>query len=312
MTSRLVQKIHFEDFGGAEFERLVFAYHVRAGWTDMAWYGQTGSDSGRDIIGNEPIDGQPARRTVIQCVNRSALTQVKAEQDIKAAVAACGGSLEAFKLMTREAVSAKRRDAIGAVAASIGVGNLTIWSGVEFEEHLRLCGEDLLRRFCEGEPFPDDGKELQRFAADFAGLSDKDALSMMAAVFDRPAFRTPFQQESSLPAFQQAIEDTIAALNTGVWRTREGEQIRRIPSIHHLRDAKIRSQVSRAAQLVDKLRRTFLSGLRDGRVRACACGQSDCPVFMIDSAMAHELDRIRHDMLSAFQRAHPGFDVSIL
>jgi hypothetical protein len=102
---------------------------------------------------------------------------------------------------------------------------------------------------------------------------------MMAALFDRPAFRTPFQQESSLPAFQRAIEDTIAALNTGVWRTREGDEIRRIPSIHHLRDAKIKASVSRAAQSVDRLRRTFVAGLRDGRIRPCSCDQQDCPVF---------------------------------
>ena len=35
-----VQPIHFEDFDGAQFERLVFAYHARAGagdhWSGMA------------------------------------------------------------------------------------------------------------------------------------------------------------------------------------------------------------------------------------------------------------------------------------
>ncbi|MFQ3454112.1 restriction endonuclease [Bradyrhizobium sp. UFLA01-814] len=310
-TSRLVQRIHFEDFGGAEFERLVFAYHVRAGWSDVAWYGQTGSDGGRDIVGNEPLDSQPARKCVIQCVNRATLTQAKANRDMKAALAACGGSLAAFKFVVRGKVSAKLRDAVEASAASLGISSLTIWSGVEFEEHLRLYGEDLLRRFCAGEPFPDSREDLRRFAEDFAGLSDKDALDIMAAVFDRPAFRTRFQEESSLPAFKQAIEDTIAALNTGVWRTREGNEIRRIPTIHHLRDARMKSQVSMAVSLVDKLRRTFSTGLRDGRIRPCACGQSDCPVFMITPAMANELDKIRHDALAAFRGANPRFDVSV-
>lgn len=31
-----VRRVHFEDFGGVEFERLVFAYHLRAGWADLA------------------------------------------------------------------------------------------------------------------------------------------------------------------------------------------------------------------------------------------------------------------------------------
>ena len=39
---RTVRPIHFEDFSGSEFERLVFAYHLCDGWTDLAWFGQTG------------------------------------------------------------------------------------------------------------------------------------------------------------------------------------------------------------------------------------------------------------------------------
>jgi hypothetical protein len=42
--ARTVRPIHFEDYCGAEFERLVFAYHLRDGRTDLAWvFGQTGS-----------------------------------------------------------------------------------------------------------------------------------------------------------------------------------------------------------------------------------------------------------------------------
>lgn len=38
-TTRVVKRIHFEDFDGVDFERLVFAYLLRAGWTDLAWFG---------------------------------------------------------------------------------------------------------------------------------------------------------------------------------------------------------------------------------------------------------------------------------
>jgi hypothetical protein len=45
--AKLVHPIHFEDYGGKEFERLVFAYHVRAyRWRSLEWYGQIGSDMG--------------------------------------------------------------------------------------------------------------------------------------------------------------------------------------------------------------------------------------------------------------------------
>jgi len=36
-----VQPIHFEDFDGSQFERLVFAYHARTGkWKSLEWYGK--------------------------------------------------------------------------------------------------------------------------------------------------------------------------------------------------------------------------------------------------------------------------------
>jgi hypothetical protein len=311
LPASAVRKIHFEDFGGPEFERLVFAYHVRAAWTDVAWYGQTGSDQGRDIIGTELRDGEPPRRTVIQCVNRNAITQKKAEDDMVAAVAASTGAPDAFKFVVRGTVSATRRDAISEAARRIGIDNVTVWSGAEFEENLRLRGEDLLRRFFAGEAFPDKADEIRRFVDEFVTLTDNDMLTIMAAVFDRPAFRTPFHEESSLPAFQQAIEDTIAALNTGVWRTREGSEIRRIPSLHHLRDPHAKAEVVRAVQLVDSLRRQFVSGLRDGKIKHCACGQADCPVFYFQPGVATGLDHIRTRVLDAFRSAHAPFDVRV-
>lgn len=307
MPSRLIQRIHFEDFGGTEFERLVFAYHVRAGWTDLAWYGQTGSDGGRDIVGNEPLESGNHRSSVIQCVNRKTLTQKKAEEDIVRAIAASSNNLKAFKFVVGGAVSATRRDTVKETAVNVGITSLTIWSGVDFEEHLRLIGEDLLRRFCDGDPFPDRPDELRHFATDFPGLTDDEALVQMADVFQRPAFQTRFHEESSLPAFQAAIEDTIAALNTGVWRTREGETIRRIPSLHHLRDPKIKANVRKASELVDKLRRVFVAGLRERTIRPCGCGNQSCPTFMLDPDVAESLDDIRVQALAAFRRAHDRF-----
>lgn len=296
-----VRRVHFEDFGGIEFERLVFAYHLRAGWSDLAWYGQTGSDEGRDIIGVEPLDGGTPRRTVIACANRGTLTQAKAEEDMRKAVGAPTGRPNAFRFVCRGNVSAGRRDAVAAAARKLKVPHVVVWSGVEFEENLRLVGADLLRRFCAGEAFPDDPGELRRFVDDFPGMSDDEALDIMAAVLDRPAFATPFHQESSLSDFQQALEDTIRALNTGVWHTREGAEIRRIPSRHHLRDLHARAGVAAAVRHVDELRRAFVARLRDGGVRPCGCGQAGCPVFIIQPGVAADLDRIRRRALAAFR-----------
>jgi hypothetical protein len=94
-----VQPIHFEDFDGSHFERLVFAYHWRSEkWRSLEWYGQTGSDFGRDIWGvrkNEATDGESV---CIQCVNRTRLTFAKAAEDIAKVLKA--DNLETNPMMT--------------------------------------------------------------------------------------------------------------------------------------------------------------------------------------------------------------------
>lgn len=311
MIGRTVHPVHFGDLDGHTFERLVFAYHLRAGWADLAWYGRTGSDLGRDIIGVEPFDDEPNRMTVIQCVNRADLTLAKAKEDMRKAAGAPTGIPQAFKFVCRGTVSAERRDAIKAEAKALSIRHTTIWTSEEFEENLRLRAEFLLRRFFDGETFPDTPDDLRRFVDDFPELTDDDALELMAAVFDRPAFRTPFQQESYLPAFAKAIEDTIQALNTGLWRIRDGAEIRRIPSIHHLQDAKKKATVSRVVRELDQVRRMFKQHLDAGRIRHCGCDVPDCPTFMMDTGVAAELDAARTTVLLSFKSIWPEFVVQI-
>lgn len=311
MATTTVSPIHFEDYSGIQFERLVFAYHVRAGWRDLIWHGQSGGDRGRDISGIEPFDDQPAHKTIIQCANRDTLTLAKAKGDMSEAVKAMGGIPDVFKFVSRGAVSDAGRTRIEQAAVSLGVTRVTIWSGVEFEENLRLRAEYLLHRFVQGVEFPDAEADIRKFADDFPDLSDADALQLMAAVFDRPAFRTPFQQESSLPAFQQAIEDTIGALNTGVWRTREGDEIRRIPSIHHFQDQHTQAVLAKVVRQVDQLRRIFVTRLKEGEIRHCGCGQPNCPTYMLTHCVADELDDARQKILTTFRSVHESFSVGL-
>ncbi|HYW07162.1 MAG TPA: hypothetical protein VE913_09415, partial [Longimicrobium sp.] len=66
--------------------------------------------------------------------------------------------------------------------------------------------------------------------------SDSEIVSALVASLDRPAFRTRFQQESSLQGFRQAIAETIETINTG--RTPQGRQL---ASKLQLRNPEIRS-----------------------------------------------------------------------
>lgn len=117
--ARIVRPIHFEDFSGTEFERLVFAHRLCDGWTDLAWFSQTGSDQGRDIIGTRPFDDQRDERTAIQCVNCGDLIKAKAEKGMAAAVNAVTGKPDVFKFACRASVSAQRRDEVRSAAPKL-------------------------------------------------------------------------------------------------------------------------------------------------------------------------------------------------
>jgi hypothetical protein len=78
-----VHPIHFEDYGGAAFARLVFAYHWRSGaWRSLEWYGHVGSDLGRDIWGVRENEGKAGESVCIQCVNRKQLSFAKVAADV--------------------------------------------------------------------------------------------------------------------------------------------------------------------------------------------------------------------------------------
>lgn len=302
MPTKTVNRVHFEDYGGENFERLVFAYHLRDGWEDLEWYGQTGSDMGRDIIGVQPLRGKKGRRTVIQCANRGTLTLAKCQRDMRRASTVATDKAKGFKIVTRSKVSAEMRDAIRAAGKTLGFKVITIWSGVEFEEALRTRAETLLERFVQAKEFPDTPKKLRKFVDDHPGLSDKDKLDQMAAVLDRPAFHTPMHSESTIVDLRQAIEDTISALNTGRWRDRNGGLIRTIPSRHTFQNSKARDALGDLTLEVDAIRQTIARRLKDGSIQHCGCGKADCTVFTMDHLVEQELDVARRTVLRSFDR----------
>jgi hypothetical protein len=239
--AKYVQPIHFEDFDGSQFERLVFTYHARIEkWKSLEWYGQSGSDLGRDIWGIRKNGTQGDEFVCIQCVNRKNLTFAKVEKDISKILKAANGTPHTFRIVTRSNISAEMRDRIKKHARTLGVNECDIWSGAEFEEFLRSGAESLLKRFVEGETFPDAAHELLAFAKADGPMNDNDALALIAKLFDRPAFYTPIHAESNLGDFKQAITDTIQALGTGIWKARDGHLITRIPSRQQLQDEVLR------------------------------------------------------------------------
>jgi len=300
-----VKPIHFEDFDGAEFERLVFAYLRRTdAWCSLEWYGQTGSDLGRDIWGVR----ENQESVCIQCVNRRQLIFTKAATDIAKVLKAPNGVPDRFRIVTQGKVSATLRDKIKEHVTSLGVKQCDIWSGSEFEEFLRRDTESLLKRFVEGQCFPDAPEDLKKLAESTRPRNDEEVLAAFAQVFDRPAFYTPLHQESNMCDFKQAITDTIQALGTGLWKARDGHLIDRIPSRHQLKSDALRAKLQLVEMALSRLRAKYDDMIKTGVLRRCGCRDPNCSVFFFNPhEAAHELERLRHQVLRAFHDAYPAF-----
>jgi hypothetical protein len=304
-----VHTIHFEDFDGSEFERLVFAYHWRTdGWHSLEWYGLTGSDLGRDIWGVRENGTQPRESICIQCVNRKQLTFTKVATDIATVLRAPNGIPHHFRIVARGKVSAALRDKIRKHVASLGVKECDTWSGPEFEERLRKDAESLLKRFVDGESFPDAPQDLKKLAESTRPLNDDEVLAAFANVFDRPAFYTPIHQESNLGDFKQAITDTIQALGTGIWKARDGRVIDRIPSRHQLKSTELRGKLQAVELALSRLRARYDDMIKTGVLRPCGCDNANCSVYFFNPyEAAHELEHLRHEVLRTFHDAYPAF-----
>jgi len=311
-ATRTVQSLHFEDLDGKNFERLVFAYHVRiTRWRSIEWYGQTGSDLGRDIICVRDNDFPNGEIICVQCVNRSKFTLAKAKKDINNACEAPSGKPDRFRFVCRTNLSAEFRDSVKAHAKSKQVYECDLWSGEEFEEFLRKNTESLLKRFFEGEEYPDSGSDIKKFVAELPVSSDAEIFALMAGLFDRPAFYTPFRCESSVPAFKQAIADTIEALNTGVHRLRDGTVIRRIPSRHQLKEDGEKKALAEIEHKLTDLRTSFEQFMRSKEIRPCGCDNPNCFMFVISHNAGEVMDRLRTEILDGFRRIYPKFDVRV-
>jgi len=86
---------------------------------------------------------------------------------------------------------------------------------------------------------------------------DKKLVEFFAQCLDRPAFRTHFHEELSFSAFDHAMEDTLVALNTGYWRTRDGTLIRRAEGKARVINPQWRQKLERITSLIEEVRRRF-------------------------------------------------------
>jgi hypothetical protein len=309
--NKTVHPIDFSNLSGHEFERLVFATILRMyAWHSLDWHGQTGGDKGRDIVGTRDDDYGNKVTVVVACANWKSFTSTKGISDINKLVNGLPVLPHEVIIVAGKAVSGATKEKCRTHAKSKGIAVTQVWSGAEFEEHLRFHAASVLQRFYQGEAIPDEPATLRAFVQQLDPSTEREAGELVAQLFKRPAFSTPIHGESSLPAFRRAIGDTIGALNTGIWRDREDVIISRIPSLHSFPSIGVKHALAKCVDKLVELRMTFDEGLRTKSIRPCGCGQADCPTFEIDPRYCERLENVRFEVLRFANEALEKLGVS--
>jgi len=84
---------------------------------------------------------------------------------------------------------------------------------------------------------------------------DKELIRFYVQCFDRPAFQDDIRSEGRMEDFDQAIEDTIIALNTGVLRTRDGSIIKQAEGKSTIQNPDWREKLDNISEMLVSIRR---------------------------------------------------------
>src|SRR5215469_10469375 len=90
---------------------------------------------------------------------------------------------------------------------------------------------------------------------------DVELVGFYGMCLDRPAFRVHFHNELSFADFDQALEDVILAINTGLWRTRDGTLIERSAGKRTLTSASWRAKMDNVVDVIVEARHALRQSL---------------------------------------------------
>jgi hypothetical protein len=132
-------------------------------WYSLDWNGQTGADEGRDIVGIRDSEYGNKVTVVVACANWRSFTSTKGISDIDKLVSSLPALPYEVIVVAGNAVSAATKTKCQEHATAKGIAFTQVWSGSEFEEHLRFHAASVLQRFFNGEPLPDESADLRIF-----------------------------------------------------------------------------------------------------------------------------------------------------
>jgi hypothetical protein len=146
---------------------------------------------------------------------------------------------------------------------------------------------------------------------------DVELIRFYGGCLDRPAFRTHFHNELSFADFDQALEDAVLAINTGLWRTRDGTVIERSAGKGRLINPAWRDRMDEVVTSIMQARHALREALGLDQMimhlddRRSSFGRHD-QRFRGDVMLGGEMDRLRQQALDAINQALREADLPTL
>lgn len=138
-------------------------------------------------------------------------------------------------------------------------------------------------------------------------IDDQIIIEGFLPCFDRPMFITPFYLECNLPNFEQVISDTIEAINTGIYRLRDGKIIKNIIPKTELRDKDILKEIDLILKDLILLRSHYKSLISKGEIKKCNYGNQDCGMYLLSPEACKIMDDYRKNILKRVKQLSPKF-----
>lgn len=135
----------------ALFEKLCAAVLQKTGFTNVQWYGEAGSDKGRDIIAERsdtPVPGvQRRERWMVQCkrYTKSSLSKSELKELLDAGLE---HKIDSLLIIATTTVSANLRDWLTAASQNYPF-SAYIWEELDFRRHVTTHKIDLLESIPE-------------------------------------------------------------------------------------------------------------------------------------------------------------------
>jgi hypothetical protein len=136
---------------------------------------------------------------------------------------------------------------------------------------------------------------------------DVELIRFYRGCLDRPAFRMHFYNELSFAEFDDALEDTVLAISTGLWRTRDGAVIERSAGKGRLVNPSWRDRMDAVVEAIVQARHELRQALGLNQMlvnfgdRRSAFDWHDQDLRH-DMKLGTEIDRLRQQALDAMNQ----------